>query len=590
MSHALTFDLETTGSDRVWTDPPGSHVRLAGWARDNHDPVLSTSPNQILDLISATDYVIGHNILHYDLPVLTRHHNLPRPWDLIHSLGTTLHDTMLVEALIDPPSARLGSAEANRYYKLDAVAGRYGVPGKAGDLKAMAKHYGGFDKIPLDNPDFLTYLRQDVALTRDVARFQFRPLIEDLSLRLYAEREHLVAAIAAQITLNGFRVDTDLLQKRVQEGREKRARLLEELHERFNLPRTDAKGNPYKAPQATKEGKLAIVTAFMDAGVPLDEFKAKAKSGAPDLSKEYMNELAETYLHNQRIVALAELVQDLNGIRSVYETALQYLANGRVHPAISLRQASGRWSVTKPGLTVIGKRSGRVTERDVFVADEGHVIVAVDLSQVDARAVAAHCQDPAYIAMFEPGADLHTWVATRLWGDPSRRQDAKVLAHGWNYNMGVASLSRHTGLTYEEAQSYDQFMRESFPQLVQWKRDVVDRGGNGELLDNGFGRRLRVDPDRAYTQAPALIGQGAARDLMMQGLLNLDPALHPFLRLQVHDEIVMSVPKEDAEDVAQSVKEAMTFPWAPPGKEIPIQIVAEASIGKDTWASAYEKK
>jgi DNA polymerase-1 len=212
----------------------------------------------------------------------------------------------------------------------------------------------------------------------------------------------------------------------------------------------------------------------------------------------------------------------------------------------------------------------------------------VDLSQVDARAVAVHSQDHNYIAMFAPGKDLHRWVAERLWGDPSRRQDAKVLAHGWAYNMGIPALARHTGLSMSEASDYDKFLRESFPRLVDWKQEMVDRGGNGETLDNGFGRKMRVDPRRAWTQAPALMGQGCARDMLMHGLLRLDPALHEYLRMVVHDEVVLSVPAQSAEAIGREVQEALSFEWAPPGASIPIQVLCDLSVGGRTWASAYK--
>lgn len=193
------------------------------------------------------------------------------------------------------------------------------------------------------------------------------------------------------------------------------------------------------------------------------------------------------------------------------------------------------------------------------------------------------------MALFEPGKDSHVEVAMRVWGDPGRRQDAKVIGHGWNYGMGVKKIAAVTGLGLDAAQQFDQAMREQFPRLVEWQGEVREEGAAGRLLDNGFGRLLKVDPERAWTQAPALMGQGAARDLMMEGFLRLDPALHLYLRLQVHDELVLSVPKHSAEEIADEVKRAMTFSWCPPHGETPIQIVAEASIGGSTWASAYGK-
>jgi DNA polymerase-1 len=257
---------------------------------------------------------------------------------------------------------------------------------------------------------------------------------------------------------------------------------------------------------------------------------------------------------------------------------------------VGLFQASGRWSTTKPGLTVLGKRAGKYREREVLLPDPGHVIVSADLSQVDARALAALSQDPAYLAMFAPGLDLHKEVAVRIWGDDSRREDAKALGHGWNYGMGINGLMRNAKVDEDTARRFDRGMREQFPQLVEWREYVRAAGQAGEILDNGFGRPLRVNPDRAYTQAPALMGQGCARDLMMEGLLRLPRNIHPMLRAVVHDEVILSVPEDLVEDVERTVVDSLSFDWAPPGCDLSVRI--EAGLGDrrgHNWGEVYAK-
>jgi DNA polymerase-1 len=253
-------------------------------------------------------------------------------------------------------------------------------------------------------------------------------------------------------------------------------------------------------------------------------------------------------------------------------------------------QASGRWSTTKPGLTVMGKRGGKYTEREVFLPEPGHVIISADLSQVDARAIAALSQDEAYLAMFVGDLDLHKEVATRVWGDPSRREDAKALGHGWNYGMGIAGLSRNAKVSEDVAREFDRGMREQFPTLVSWRDGIRQSAEQGNLLDNGFGRLMRCDPDRSWTQAPALMGQGCARDLMMEGLLRLPAEILPMLRAVVHDEVVLSVPLDVIEDVEAAVLDALSFTWAPNGADKTVQI--EAGLGErrgDNWGHVYAK-
>jgi DNA polymerase-1 len=94
---------------------------------------------------------------------------------------------------------------------------------------------------------------------------------------------------------------------------------------------------------------------------------------------------------------------------------------------------------------------------------------------------------------------------------------------------------------------------------------------------------MRADPQRAHTQAPALMGQGAARDLMMTGLLNLPAEILPMLRAQIHDEIVLSVPADRLDEIGQTVVNAFTFEW----NGVPIR--AGMSKPGTTWAGCYEK-
>jgi len=133
------------------------------------------------------------------------------------------------------------------------------------------------------------------------------------------------------------------------------------------------------------------------------------------------------------------------------------------------------------------------------------------------------------------------------------------------------------------AQTFDQQMTNRFPVLCSWREQIRAIGGSGALLDNGFGRMMRCDPVRSHTQAPALMGQGGARDLMCEALLRLDPQVHPMLRAVVHDEVVLSVPSERLEEVRDHVLSAMAFEW----RGVPI--TAGASKAGSNWADCYRK-
>lgn len=564
-SSAVAFDLETAGADECWSYGPG-YVRLVGYS--NGDGITTTTnPGPVLEEAAAGATLVGHNVFCYDLPVLAHHHGL--------DLATvSAIDTKLLAVLDDPPEARMKSGEIERYYSLDALGERLLGSGKTGDLKKLAKEFGGFDQIPVDDERYLEYVRGDVDLSARLAD-RFGPLND------YAVREHEVARLAAVMTVNGFRVDEELLAERLAAGEAVRTEMLERLAE-HGLPTTKKDGKPCKAPHATQEGKAAIVAAFRALGVRLP----RTKTDQPALGSAAMDHVAEKHPQAR---ALADTVKSLFGIRTIYETVAANLHDGRVHPAIDFRQASGRWSVTKPGLTVMGKRGGRHREREIFLAEEGHVIISADLSQVDARAVAVHSQDPAYLSLFEPGMDAHAEIARRIWGDPGRREAGKALGHGFNYGEGPARIAREAGVSFDVASSFHRAMCEQFPLVVEWQRRMRELADAGQLLENGFGRRMRVTPGRSYTQAPALVGQACARDLMMEGLLRLDPSVWPMLRAVVHDEIVLSVPVDVVDDVEQEVLRALSFDWAPPGVSTTVQVVAGLVGRGRSWGAVYEK-
>jgi hypothetical protein len=135
------------------------------------------------------------------------------------------------------------------------------------------------------------------------------------------------------------------------------------------------------------------------------------------------------------------------------------------------------------------------------------------------------------------------------YGLPITRKDGKSSASPQVTEAGRSAIKRG--------------MRERFPRLVEWRVEVRALAKAGELLDNGFGRMMRPNPWQAHTQAPALMGQGCARDLLMEGLLRLQPELLPMVRLQVHDEVVLSVPVDQADEVERAVIAALFFEWAP---------------------------
>lgn len=589
----------------MYAEPPEKFFRIGGGiGLGGGTPIIGDNYHSFREWVADADLAIGHNVMAFDLPALGITDLLER------TKARRIIDTWTLATVMDTPpdsyqpreGARrwiAGSPEkAKGYYALDNLAFQYGVGGKTNDLKALAKQWGGFGEIPTDDPEYREYLEGDVVASRNLLGAM---LAKFGQMTDYHWREMRVAAVLSTVSMNGFRLDQELTQARLDHNDVIRQHNLKWLTEQFGLPTTNKAGKPSKNPIATQDGKRAILEAFYAVGVRPGDVPHTA-TGQPALGSDNLNALVEQYKGNAAIERIADAVAGIQGLRTVYGTAMDTVhADGFCHPDLFSLQASGRVSTQNPGLTVFGKRDGRYIERDIFVGDvlpgendDFHVIFPIDFSQIDARAVAALSQDYTYMDMFEPGIDLHVENAIAAFGrqaydlDPSgARQDSKQIGHGWNYGLGLEKLAALVGM--ERAIAFREMMNQRYRRLVAWKQECADEGAATGRIDNGFGRIMKVNPERAYTQGPALRGQGAARDLMFEAILKMDPQVVRMIKALVHDEVVFSAPISVARDVMHHAVECMTFMWAPPGASRPIKIEAEASKFAYRWGGCYTK-
>lgn len=563
------LDIETGSAEDLYRLPPDpSYIRLVGVGEGVYTGV------GIMSRPGGPHVTVNGHL--FDFPALDRHVGIPVEQTIPFS-----RDLRYAAFQHDPPTSyQTKSGPGFKSYSMAALTSRYlGEDTKSDAGKALAKEYGGWEHIPVDEPRYAEYLRSDLDNTRR--------LNEVIPYDPYEQREAWVATITARATLNGFRVDTDALSARVASLAERGAFGRQMLAERFGFPLTNKAGKPAAAPQRTKAGKLALEAALINLGFPCDRWPM-GKDGTLSLGKEVMA-FARDHAERECPAALAviEAVQDMNGIRNSAANLLAHVTDGRVHYPFEPFQATGRWS---NGLSVL-KKGSEDSERALLLPDEGHVLVSVDLDQIDIRAAAAHAQDPALLALLnDPDRDIHTEIAILSGVD---RKPAKTLDLGWLYGRTVNGLAQTPGMTREAAQRVSSFMNDSYPGVLRWQREVRERGEAGLFLNNGFGRNLRVEADRAFTQAPGAVGQSTTRDLVAEGLLDLArraPEMLPMLRNIVHDEIVLSVPEKDKEECARIAQSCMSRMWAPAGASIPVSITAGQNkpfnFGPN-WGSLY---
>lgn len=665
--HGIAFDIESADADQLRTYGPG-FVRLCGWMDidqdgqpfgDPYESVrISTNPADLVAAIERAGFITAHNGSWFDLVAMAWHHGLD-----YEAAMRKMFDTLIVEKHLNPVAAK--GAQPTGYYGLDATAARYGAAGKShadfagrvaiarrvkGDayadkmlkneaakqarreakglpykppadqsvLKILADLYGGFDKIPPDDPDYVHYLRLDVVAQAALFRAQTdRLTLHTAESRRYIRREHYVSATLNQsVTITGLRTDVDLTMRRWAEGQARLDSSKQMLHERFGMPLDG------KKPHTTNAGKAAFRAALLACNISEQALAANwplNQDRSLSTAKPVLTGMIEVFERTRPEAAeLCRTILAMNGERTVYGTVLDNLVGDRVHPYISPDQSSGRWSMKDPGLTVLGKRGGKAVERAMILPDsDDEVLVCFDADQVDARGIAGLSQCPEYMKLFAPGMDLHSEVAWRVWSDPSqhgpnchnkakpdccgtavkchceRRDHAKVFGHGWNYGMGPNGMARQHGVYLEVAQRFVAGMEEAFPRLAEWKHEtrmaagmlgydeVAPEGDSYRVLYTGFGRPVRVERARAYTQACAQVGQGTTRDIMAEAILRLPADLRRRVRAVIHDELVMSLPREGVEERSVRIAESLGFDFHG------VAITFGYSRAGRNWAGSY---
>lgn len=557
-------DTETGSADEMAVDP--SFIRLAAYAINDEPVTVTTNIAELVEVIRSADLVVCHNGIAFDLTALSLWHGL----DVAKLVNEGRVRDTLIMARQDYPPAAPGSPSG---YSLDNLAKFFGVVGKTeidgeSALKALAREFGGFDKIPVDHPDYVEYARRDVEVLREVAK--------RLTCDAYCIREMRYLWRLTAITRHGARVDMDEIAWQQDDVARRAREALTELHDRYGTPEPDSS----KSPLATAAGKARLTEVLESFGVELEYSKTGAKVGKNDLDR-----YAESMPDNEELVRFCTLVKTANGLR---QPPVKYVrSDGKFHPNVSAEQKTGRLSVTSPGLTVLGKRERKdARDRAVLLPDnDDEVILCVDLSQVDARALAAVTQDAAYMDAFEPGKDQHEEMAVRIFGDRSRRSDAKMFTHAINYNMGARSLTAKSGLDFSEVVALLGKLDQEFPDLKRVRDHMIETATG--VIETPFGRRVGYDVHNAYTKVFASMGQGTARDLLSEGILRLSPETAERIRAIVHDEIVLSVPRDRFEEFRDEVLAALQFNFMARPGDRPVPILAAASEPGRDWADAY---
>jgi DNA polymerase-1 len=328
--------------------------------------------------------------------------------------------------------------------------------------------------------------------------------------------------------------------------------------------------------------------------------KRNVKTKTASTAVDVLEELALTH-ELPRLILEWRALQKLKG---TYVDALPELVNpetGRVHTSFNQAvAATGRLSSSDPNLQNIPIRTelGREIRR-AFIADRGNVLISADYSQIELRVLAHLAEDEALIQAFQDGEDIHDRTAERVFGsssglDPHElRRRAKIINYALLYGKTAFTLAKDIGVTSQAAQQFIDAYFAGFPRVRSFiDRTLADARVSG-VVKTLYGRRrlvpelnssngqMRSAAERVTVNMPI---QGTAADIMKRAMILVHAALerYPNARaiLTVHDELLFEVPKAEADEVADVVRETMQS-----AASLKVPITVDVGIGEN-WKDA----
>eukprot|EP00752_Nemacystus_decipiens_P013617 g12075.t1 len=446
------------------------------------------------------------------------------------------------------------------------------------------------------------YAAEDADITLRLCNKLKTRLDEQGMTDLYERVEMPLVGVLATMEQHGIKVNADTLdaqrdelQKRIDQLR---ADILEWAKADFNPDSPKQLGDVlfnqlgFKAIKKTKTGYStnSEVLEKLDAMTPeeLEDIDEAARK-IPGAMIEYrmLTKLVGTYL-----VALKEAIADpASG------------GDGRVHARFNQTgAATGRLSSSDPNLQNIPIRTevGR-NIRKAFVAEDGHKLIAADYSQIELRVLAHLSEDEALINAFNEGQDIHRAVAAQVFSvdpedvDSEQRGRAKVINFGIIYGITAFGLARRIdGLDNKSAAELIDDYKARFPGIDTFLNTCIEKAKADGYVQTILGRRRAIPgiddrngQVRALAERLAInsVVQGSAADLIKVAMVNLQSRIEREtlpckLLLQIHDELVIEAPADQADAMAEVLVSEMRS-----AMQLKVPLDVEAGIGGD-WFGA----
>ena len=493
-------------------------------------------------------------------------HDLKRATALLTPLGIELagvaDDTLIAAYVIDPTRSKYDLSDLAR----ETVGAESGGPA-----------YEGWSETGWQTAEVAD-------LTAQVARV-LRQRIDEKDLgSIYREIELPLAPMLYRMERAGIRVDLNVLNELSHHLGAELAKLTDKICQlagrEFNI------NSPKQVAECFES--LNIVSG------------RKTSTGRVSTSKAVLEELAQTYELPRLIIEYREL----DKLKSVYTDALpqQIAADGRIHGQLNQTvAATGRLSSSEPNLQNIPIRTelGRRIRR-AFVPEHGNKLISADYSQLELRLLAHITRDEVMLDAFQKGEDIHSRTARLVFNARTdeelkeARRFAKIVNFAIAYAIEPWGLSQRVGISRQEARKVIDDYYATYKGVRRYMDEIPVQAREHGYVRSLYGRirplagindrnaNIRRAAEREAINMPI---QGTASDIVKIAMLHVEDAfrregLNAKILMQVHDELLVECPAQEADKVAGTLKREMEH-----AVKIDVPLVAETGIG-DNWMDA----
>ena len=490
---------------------------------------------------------IGQNIK-YDISVLLN-------YDI--NVKGKLFDTMIAHYLLQPELRHNLDylAETLLNYKTISIETLIGKKGK----NQSSMRYVQLDKIT-------DYACEDADITLQIKEKLAPELRRNKLLHLFENIEIPLISTLADMEKTGVRIDPNTLIEYSQKLFKDIKKIEEEI---FNICNCSFNLSSPKQLGEVLFGKMKIV-----------DNPKKTKTKQYSTSEDVLKKLERKH----PVISLILEHRSLSKLKNTYVDALPELINkktGRIHTTYTQTITStGRLSSQNPNLQNIPIRSERGKEiRKCFIPlKDDHLLMAADYSQIELRIIAELSGDESMIDAFKKDLDIHRLTAAKVFKikleevtDDQRRQ-AKMVNFGIIYGISAYGLSERLGIKRYEAKELIDAYFEEYPAIKEYMEKQIEFAKEHGYVETIMKRRryladinsansvVRGFAERNAINAPI---QGSSADMIKIAMINIhchlkQKQLQSKMIMQVHDELILDVPKEEIEAVSSLVKSCMS--------------------------------